>query len=248
MKRKEPFSQIIQTKLHRPPVAPDILPRARLLEQLNEGRQRPLSLISAPAGYGKSTLASRWLEVCDCPNAWLSLDESENDLRLFLIYLLSAIKTMFPDAVPTIQARANASTPPPLPVLTGSLVNELDLIKQDFILALDDYQCIHERAVHDLLTELLRHPPQNMHLALLTRRDPPLPISTLRARGQVAEVRAQDLRFTPAETAAYLQQLLGDRIDESTAAAWTEKTEGWVSGLRLAAISMRHRKRGGVTH
>ena len=140
---------ILATKLHRPPVAPDILPRARLLEQLNEGRQRPLTLVSAPAGYGKSTLASRWLEACDGPGIWVSLDEDDNDLRSFLAYFLAAYKRRFP----ILAIRPGPCWMPPTCLLDrfwhAYLLNDLDQIDEPFILVLDDYHHIHETAVHD---------------------------------------------------------------------------------------------------
>ncbi len=233
---------IVATKLHRPAMASDILPRARLLDKLNEGRQHPLTLISAPAGYGKSTLASCWVAACDCPNVWVSLDKDDGDPRVFLSYFLAAIRTAFPAAGQKTQALLDAAELPPVSVLARYLLNDLDEIDDPFILVLDDYDHIHERAVHDLLAGLLAHPSQTMHLALLTRRDPPLPISTLRARGQVTEIRVADLRFTAAEIAAFMAQMVKIPVDDATAAILGEKTEGWVTGLRLAALFLRDRK------
>ena len=123
----------------------------------------------------------------------------------------------------------------------ATLANELDAIEQDFILVLDDIHCIQEQSVHHFLKDLLRHPPQPMHLVLIGRRDPSLSIATLRARSQLIEIRLQDLRFTSAETAANLQQTMKEQISDDLAVAWTEKTEGWVTGLRLAALSIQHR-------
>jgi ATP/maltotriose-dependent transcriptional regulator MalT len=231
----------LRTKLYRPPVPTDHIHRPQLLKRLDEDHQRPLILVSAPAGYGKTTLVSCWLESNETPSAWLSLDENDNDLSIFLNYLISAIQTVFPHAVPKTEALVKAATLPPLRVLSTSLVNELDEIEQDIILVLDDFQLIHLRSVHDLLMELLRHPPRPLHLVIIGRRDPFLPISSLRARAQVTEIRIQDLCFTTAETSAYLEQMLGRKFDEAIATTWTEKTEGWVSGLRLAALSIRHK-------
>jgi LuxR family maltose regulon positive regulatory protein len=151
-----------------------------------------------------------------------------------------------PDAFPTVGQKTQAFLgsrvlPPPL-VLARTLVNDLDTIDQDFILVLDDYHYIRETAIHYLMAELLRHPPRAMHLALLTRRDPPLPLITLRARGQVNEITMEQLRFTPEETAAFLQKVLEVSIDDTTAAILEEKIEGWVPGLRLAALSLRGQK------
>jgi LuxR family maltose regulon positive regulatory protein len=175
----------------------------------------------------------------------LSLDESDNDLQLFLTYLLYAIQSCdgpgFRDAVSNTQALVNAPNLPPLRVLATSLVNELDRIEQDFILVLDDTQLIKDRSVHELLTELIRHPPRPLHLVIVGRRDPLLPIPSLRARGKVTEIRIQDMRFTAVETAPYLQQMLDRQIEETLAAEWVEKTEGWITGLRMAALAIRHR-------
>lgn len=218
-------SSLIRTKLHRPPVGPDFVSRPRLLERLEKYRQRPVSLVSAPAGYGKSTLVSSWLEACDCPGGWVSLDKNDNDLHLFLSYCLTAIQQMFSDAGRKTLAMLNAPTLPPVSALAGSFINELELIEQPFILVLDDYHHIQDESVHDLLNQLLHHPPKSMHLVLIGRRDAPLPISTLRAQGLVTEIRTQDLRFTKTETMSFLNQLLGIPIDSSTAIALEEKTE-----------------------
>ena len=144
---------------------------------------------------------------------------------------------MFPDAMGETTTLVNAQTLPPLPVLAGSLANELDAIAQDFIVVLDDIHRVQEKSVYDLLTELLRHPPRTMHLVLIGRRDVSLPIASLRAKGLVTEIRLNDLRFTAQETASYLKTALGDLVDEATAATVAEKSEGWVTGLRLAVLA-----------
>lgn len=232
---------IIFTKLHRPPLPGDCVHRPRLLKQLDEGRRLPLSLVSAPAGYGKSTLVSNWLENCDCPSAWVSLDEDQNDLHLFVDYFIHAIKTALPEKDLETQALLSARTLPPVSVLSRYLLNDLHDVDETFILVLDDYHLIHETAVHDLLTELLRNPASAMHLVLLTRRDPPLPISTLRARGQLTEIAVPQLRFTPAETQAFLEKVLKESVDKAAAGILEQKTEGWVAGLRLASLTLKDR-------
>jgi LuxR family maltose regulon positive regulatory protein len=184
---------------------------------------------------------SSWLQECSSPHAWLSLDKNDNDLHLFLNYFLAAVQTMFPDAASETMTLVNTPILPPLSVLAGSLANELDLIEQDFILVLDDIHRIREKSVYKLLTELLRHPPRSMHLVLIGRRDPSLSLASLRARKQVSEVRLLDLRFTMEETAEFLQIELGGKINEAQTATLAEKTEGWVTGLRLACLSMLHR-------
>ncbi|MGB5617248.1 MAG: LuxR C-terminal-related transcriptional regulator [Desulfobacterales bacterium] len=233
------IGSILRTKLHRPPVPRDHVHRPRLLEYLDQRRDRPLTLVSAAAGYGKSVLISRWMETCDIPNAWLSLDKTDSDLRQFLSYFIAGVDTIFPDAVSKTTTLVNAQTLPPLPVLVGSLANELDTIAQDFIVALDDIHCVQEKTVYDFLTELLRHPPRPMHLVLIGRRDVSLPTASLRARGLVTEIRLNDLRFTAQETASYLKTVLGDLVDEPTSATVAEKSEGWITGLRLAALAVR---------
>ena len=241
MAGKTTNSTILRTKLHRPPAPSDYVHRPRLSEYLDQQLERPLTLVSAPAGYGKSTLVSCWLDSCDRPSAWISLDEQDNDFHQFLSYFIAGIDSIFPDAVSKTMTLVDAPTLPPFSTLVGSLGNELDAIEQDFILVLDDIHYIVKKLIHQFLNDLLRHPPRLMHLVLIGRRDPMLNVATLRARSQLAEIRLQDLRFTEAETAAYLQMFLDKQIDNDLAAEWAEKMEGWVTGLRLAALSLKHR-------
>ena len=232
---------LLRTKLKRPPTTGDHIHRLHLLERLDHRRQRPLTLVAAPAGYGKSTLLSCWLESCNLPAAWLSLDEADNDLHLFIAYLLAAVQTVFPAAGKEIQSLLNAPELPPHSILSNVLINELDQIEQPFILCLDDYHVIQNGAIHDLLDEILKHPPKAMHLILATRMDPPLPLASLRGRGKMTEIRVQDLRFSFEETAEFLQNMMGRKLEDGIVALMGKKTEGWVTGLRLAALSLRHR-------
>jgi len=178
-------SPILTSKLYRPPVGPDLEPRTRLVERLERNRHRPLTLISAPAGYGKTMLASLWLEACDCPSAWVSLDESENDLQTFAGYLLAALQPLFPALDAKVRSLLKAPVLPPAPVLARHLLNDLEQIAEPFILALDDMHLIHEQAVLDFLSELLRHPSRVLSLVLIGRRDPAIEIASLRAHSQV---------------------------------------------------------------
>jgi len=232
---------LIRTKLNRPRVASDLVERPRLVGKLNRGLERKLALVAAPAGYGKSTLVAEWLETCEQANAWLSLDENDSDLVVYLNYFIAAVQSVFPEAGRETTALLHTPELPPLPVLTSTLINDLDHIEQPFILVLDDYHLIHDLAVHNLMDELLRHPPRTLHLVLISRLNPPLKLSRLRARGQMVEIRVQDMRFTEAETSAFVRKTMGASVDQATAALLQEKTEGWVTGLRLAALSMRHR-------
>jgi LuxR family transcriptional regulator, maltose regulon positive regulatory protein len=229
----------LRTKLHRPPLPGDYVHRPRLLTALDQRRERPLTIVSAPAGYGKSVLTSCWLETNDRPGAWLSLDEQDNDLRRFLSYFLAALRTIFPDAFRGALSLLNAPELPPLSVLAHELANELDGLDRHFILVLDDIHCIEEESIYELLAALLRHPPRCMHMVLVGRRNPNLPLSALRGLGMVTEIRIQDLRFTVPETTEYLRQVLGEKLDEATATALARKSEGWVTGLHLAVLAMR---------
>jgi LuxR family maltose regulon positive regulatory protein len=239
MSQAPEFSPILRTKLYRPEITGAFVDRPHLLEQLDSRRRRRLTLVSAAAGYGKTTLISSWLESSEQPWAWLSLDERDDDLVTFLTYFIAAIHTIYPAACRETLALLNAANLPPLDVFSRSLINELDQLEPAFTLVLDDLHFITDVAIHDLLTELLRYPPQPLHLVIITRRDPSLPITTLRARDQVTEIRPRDLRFTAAETAALLQQMQGIALDQSTAANLTKKTEGWVTALRLSILALR---------
>ena len=232
---------IIQTKLYRPPLQADFIPRPQLLEQLEGWQQRPLTLVSASAGYGKTTLVSSWLESLECPTAWLSLDEHDKDLELFLTYFLASVQTSFPDAVEETAALLGGPELPPLRVLSNSLSNELNQLPQRLVLVLDDYHAISESQVDELLSEFLKHPPSPLHLVIVTRTDPPINLNRLRALGKVTEIRTQQMRFSVTETIELLEQLIRVEVDKEAASLLDEKTEGWVTGIRLAALSMAHR-------
>ena len=233
---------ILRTKLHRPPVVAGHLHRQRLLDRLEKNLERPLTLVSAPAGYGKTTVISCWLESCGTSSAWISLDKNDNDLRLFCSYFIAAFQSISPGFGREAQILLNAPELPTTEEFTRTLINELDQIKTTFILVLDDYHLIKEKAIHNLVAELLVHPPASMHLVLVTRRDPPLPMTKLRARSRMTEIRTQELRLSLAETATFLQQMTGKTVDDKIAAAFEKRTEGWVTGLRLAALSLRERE------
>ena len=233
-------SPIMRTKLHRPALSSDLVPRSDLVARLGELRRRPLTLVSSAAGYGKSTMASLWLEAWAGPYAWLSLGEEENDLRMFINYLLAAIENAFPEACDTTRSLLQAPELAPVSDLSRYLVNDLDKIEDPFILVLDDFHKIHDKSVHELVDALLTFPPPNLHLMLLTRRDPPLNTNALRARGLLNEIGIADLLFTVAETTAFLENTLGHSVDEKTAATIQERLEGWPVGMRLMTHSLKH--------
>jgi LuxR family maltose regulon positive regulatory protein len=198
-----------------------------------------LALISAPAGFGKTTLVSEWAAVCDRPVAWLSLDEGDNDPARFLTYLVAALQTIAPKIGAGVLAALQSPQPPPSEAILTTLLNEITTLPDHFILVLDDYHVIDSKPVDEALTFLLKHLPPQMHLVITTREDPQLPLARLRARGQLTELRATDLRFTPSEAAEFLNQLMGLNLSEEDIAALEARTEGWIAGLQLAAISMQ---------
>jgi len=232
---------ILRTKLHRPPVSVDLLCRSRLHELMSQGLEATLTLVTAPAGYGKSMLVSRWAESLEQPSAWLSLDETDSEIMEFLAYLVAAVRTVIPEACPKTQALLSATTQPPLTVLSRSLTNELDAIDTHFILALDDYHRIDASSdVHELMRFILKHPPRSLHIVIMTRYDPPLPLAALRGRGHVTDVRLQDLRFTTPEIAEFLDRISGLKVSAEALSNLQQQTEGWVTGLRLVSLGLRH--------
>ena len=236
----EVSSPVLYTKLHHPPISADVIPRVRLIEILEKGFMHPMTLISAPAGYGKSILASQWLEISSAPGGWISLDDSDNDLHVFLNYFLEAIQTIFPRHELTARALLEETSLPDLKEIARLLLNDLESISERFILVLDDYHAIHNTVIHDLLIQLLVYPSPKMHMVLVTRRDPLLALTNLRSRGVLTEISSKDLRFTVAETQSFLERFLKVSINQSTAQVLEAKMEGWVTGLRLAALSIRN--------
>ena len=230
---------ILATKLYVPPPQPKVVLRPRLIERLNEGLHRKLTLISAPAGFGKTTLVSEWVAGCERPAAWLSLDEGDNDPTRFLAYLVAALQTIAANIGEGVLGALQSPQPPPTESILTTLLNEIATVPDDFVLVLDDYHVIDARTVDDALTFLLDHLPPQMHLVIATREDPHLPLARLRARGQLTELRAADLRFTPAEAAEFLNGVMGLNLSAEDIAALETRTEGWIAGLQLAAISMR---------
>jgi LuxR family transcriptional regulator, maltose regulon positive regulatory protein len=239
---------ILRTKLHRPRVPLDLVIRPRLLERLNQGLNGRLTVVSGAAGYGKSTLVSSWIEsLADgrdqegaaVPVMWLSLDENDSDLFLFVRYFIAAIQSHFPGMGTETLGLVQAINPPPISLLADTLSNEIDRLPGDFILVLDDYSAVRERAVHDFLSALLLHWPQTMHLVLITRTSPPLPLSSLRARGEVNEIRGGDLRFSRQDIEVYMRKLLPTTLNENAYTMLEQHTDGWIAGLKLVALSMR---------
>ncbi len=231
-------TSILATKLYVPSPQPKIVLRPRLLRRLNEGLQRKLTLISAPAGFGKTTLVTQWVADCQRPVAWLSLDEDDNDLPRFLAYLIAALQTIKPaigqEVLPVLQS---PQAPPAKSVLTA-VINEITSTPDNFILVLDDYHLIDNRAVDEVLSFLLEHLPPQLYLVIATRENPPLPLARYRVRGQLTELRAADLRFTLDEAVIFFNQMMGLDLSAADIAALETRTEGWIAGLQLAALAL----------
>ncbi len=215
--------------------------RRRLLSQLNEGLElgRKLVILAAPAGFGKTTLVSEWLGHKDPPAAWLSLDEDDNDLNRFLVYVIAALQRVAPQLGAGLLGALQGHRPPPANAALSALLNEIAALTSEVVLVIDDYHVIDLPAVDNALAFILEHQPANLRLVLATRVDPNLPLARLRARGQLTELRASDLRFTPAEAAAFLNEVMGLALSPEDVGALEQRTEGWITGLQLAAVSIR---------
>src|SRR5918997_1470781 len=233
---------ILATKLYVPPPQPRVVLRPRLIEHLNEGLHRRLILVSAPAGFGKTTLLGEWLAGCGRPAAWLSLDEGDSDPARFLSYLLAALQTVAPDIGEGVLGTLQSPQPPPTESTLTALLNDMNASPDGLVLVLDDYHVIDARVVDNALAFLLEHLPPRMHLVIATREDPQLPLARLRARGQLTELRAADLRFTPSEAAEFLEGVMELSLSAEDIAALETRTEGWIAGLQLAALSIRGRE------
>jgi LuxR family maltose regulon positive regulatory protein len=231
---------LIRTKLNLPFTRPGLVSRPRLQEKIKYGFRGALTLITAPAGFGKTTLVATCVADCGMPIAWLSLDKDDNQAERFLIYLVAALqKADHSIGIATAQLMA-ASPQPPVEAVLTSLINDLDSAGGEIVLVLDDYQFISSQTVHEAVAFLLQHCPKSFHLLIASRSDPSLPISRMRARGQTVELRAADLCFTESEAAQFLNDVMGLRLDARSVAALEERTEGWIAGLQMAGLSMRN--------
>ncbi len=240
---------LLRAKLYRPRVTRDLVVRPRLLELLDHGLDSRLILVCAPAGFGKTTLISSWLDGMAAaggdrpapPAAWLSLDEQDGDLVIFVRYFIAALRTLFPDVGSETLALLQAPQQLPMAELFTTLSNEIEALPSAFLLVLDEYHLLGGQAVHAFLDGLMRHWPRHLHLVLITRVDPPLPLASLRARGKIAEIRAADLRFNAEETAAYLDHALERPLRQEDRSILEDRTGGWIAALRLATLSLRDR-------
>lgn len=230
---------MLTTKLQVPPCRSQLVPRQRLLTQLDAVWQQPVTLIVAPAGFGKSTLVCDWLSHGKHPVAWLSLDEDDNDANRFLAYVIAALRTCHPDLGANAVALLATPQAPPMKSILTLLINDLESLTTPFALVLDDYHVITTLAIQEGIAFFIDHLPRQMHLILTSRADPPLPLARWRGRHQLAEVRGEDLRFTPAEATTFLNDIMGLHLNEGDVAVLEARTEGWITGLQLAALSMQ---------
>ena len=239
---KSAVVNILTTKLYMPPPRQGLVKRPRLTDEITRRIDGKLTLISAPAGFGKTTLACEWISVDKRPGAWYSLDEADNDMTRFLNHLVASIRMVFENVGESTLAILNSSQLPPGDVIISSLLNEIALISDNFYLVLDDYHVIENTQINQTIQFLLENMPAVMHLIITTRRDPDLPIPRLRVRRQLCEIRASDLRFTSQEAAGFLNEVMGLSLSATDISALENRTEGWIAGLQLAALSMQGRK------
>src|SRR5258708_7408727 len=232
-------TELLVTKFTIPPVRSALLQRSHLLEVLDQSRSFPLTLLSASAGFGKTTLLSTWASQSTSQVAWLSLDEQDNDPTRFWVYVIAALRKAGSPVGEAAEALLHSPHLSELPGALTSLINELAALAQDTTLILDDYHLIREQAIHDSLQFLLDHLPACLHLLLASRVDPQLPLARLRARGQVVEIRETELRLRGEEAASFLTQVMGLSLSEEEIGRLETRTEGWIAGLQLAALSLR---------
>lgn len=236
---------LLETKLYSPKWRPGLVARPRLIERLQQGIERKLTLVSAPAGCGKTTLLAEWLATAPAGSratGWVSLDPSDNDPALFWAYFITALQSVQSEVGARALSLLHAPQPPPMELVLTTLINEINAIEVDFALLLDDYHVIEAAPVHSAIGFLLDHLPPQMHLIIASRSDPPLPLARLRGRSESTELRAADLCFTSNEAAAFLNEVMGLELAANDVVALEKRTEGWIAGLQLAALSMQGRQ------
>ena len=233
-------SPLVETKVHAPRRRRGVVHRGRLASRLVARQEPALAVVSAPAGFGKTTLLTEWFADSERSTAWLSLDARDNDAAVFWSYLIAALRTVVPDVGEEASALLQ-SDPSALESVVVALVNDLDALATDVVVVLDDYHVIESNDVHEALLFLLEHLPPHVHLVLASRSDPPLPLARMRARGELLEIRAADLRFTPDEASTYLREAMGLDLGDEDVRALDTRTEGWIAALQLAALSLQGR-------
>ncbi len=230
---------LLNTRLYRPRISDDQIPREKIINLLEKNLEKSLTLVSAPAGYGKSIVISQWLESSSALHSWISIDDTFNDLNTFLAYIHLAMEAISPGTFNKTKSIIHAGELPSSEIISNTLINELNQVQHPFILVLDDYHLIHNSEIHKLMGEVLRFPPKNMHLTLITRGDPPLDLLFLRTHQGMNEIRMQELAFSENEVRMLMQTRLDIDLSEENSLLLQEKTEGWVVGIRLALYAMK---------
>ena len=230
---------LLETKLYVPRRRRGLVARPRLSERLNRGAESKLTLVSAPAGFGKTTLLTEWLDHSKYSAAWVSLDQADNHAISFWSYVIAALQTVEPHIGTNAAALLQSPQPAPIEAVLTILLNELSAISTDIVLVLDDYHLVDARDIQDGMAFLLDHLPSRLHLVIASRSDPALPLARLRARGELVEVRAADLRFAADEAATYFRESMGLDLTARDVATLEGRTEGWIAALQLAALSMQ---------
>ena len=240
-KKSNSHFPILGTKLRIPHVRPNSIPRDAILGKLNGWDARKLTLIIAPAGFGKTSIMSEWLSTCEDPVAWYSIDEAENDLVYFLRYLVAALKTIYPGIGNSSLELLNTPQQFPGNVAIISLLNELNKQKSNFILVLDDYHLMELESIHEAMGFIADHIPDNMHLVISSRSDPPLPLARLRSQELMVELRASDLRFTSGDITKYFNETPNLQLSSKDIDVLESTTEGWITGLQLIKLTLQKR-------
>ena len=237
--------QVLATKFFVPVSSHALIPRPHLTALLNACPRRPLTMVSAPAGFGKTTLLSEWVQALSPESiqvAWISLDEQDNDPIRFWRCVLTALDRLQPGMCTDLVTRLRTQSPPPLPYLLTTLINRLVQIPEQMLLVLDDYHLITDQAVHTAFTSLLEHLPAQLRVVLSTRVDPPFPLSRLRARSQLLEVRTEQLRCSESEVADFLREIVGVELSANGVQQVASRTGGWLAGLRMLDLSLQRRE------
>jgi len=232
--------QILSTKLSIPPLRSRSVQRPRLLQKLSQGLECGFALLSAPAGYGKTTLLTAWLSQTKYPATWLSIDDSDNEPSHFLAYLMAALQRIDPSIDNSFESTSGFDSQTDFEAFLTPLINNLCQLENPFYLVLDDYHVIQTQTIHQVVNFLLEHRPPSMHMVIATRSDPPLPLAKMRARSDILELRLADLRFTDQEAADFLNHTMGLKVTPEDVIRITQRTEGWIAGLQMAALSMQN--------
>jgi len=234
---------ILRTKLHIPQIRNKVVSRPQLIERLRDGKlENKLTLICAPAGFGKTTLTSEWIMGCECAVAWLSLDDKDNDVAQFLAYFVASLQSIQGDIGEKVLEALFAIESVGIESIMTTLINDITGIESDIVFVMDDYHVINNKSINNAVAFLLDHMPANLNLVITTRVNPLLNLSKLRARNQLTEIRVEDLRFTHSEVVGFFKHVMDLNIKEEDLVTLETRTEGWVAGLQLAAISMQGQK------